>query len=277
MSGIANDQGGIALDRLGFPPRAPIGLGPGISLADNTPPLPGYVRLSTGDYGGGYASIDLALTGEAHMLSDSYTGGWSSIERKGNVDATVWTSGKPLKQALPVILDRLHAEGDVAAEFNLLERICRPQNGARPPIVTINGPALHTDRRWIITDLGVGEDSFVRDAGKLKRVGPFVITLTQHVTIDVKSASKKKAAARTTTVKVKAKQGEDVYAFAKRVFGSKTAKLVHEIVKLNGLHDPHAKLKAGQKLKVPERYAFKGHAISGGAGIALGASIGNPL
>ena len=263
MSGIANEHGGIRLDLLGFPPRAPIALGPGISLADNTPPLPGYVRFSTGDFGGALASIDLALTGEAHMLSEGYTGGWSSVERKGNVDATIWTSGKPLKQAFPVILDRLYAAGDVEKEFNALERMCRPPNGVRPSIVTITGPALHTDRRWVIEDLGVTEESFVREGGKLKRVGPFTITLVQHVTVDVKSKSKKKAAARPTTTTVKAKQGEDVYALAKRVFGRRTAKLVHDIVKLNGLHDPHAKLKAGQKLKVPAFEAIKGSASSG--------------
>jgi len=244
---LFNGTGSINLQALDVPPRAPIAVGPGISLGDIIP-RPRYVRFCAGAFGGPLASIDLYMTGEAYMLPDGYSGGWSTIERKGNVDATIWTSGKPLAQAFPVILDRLFGEGSVEAEWNALERMCRPPNGERPPVLKIVGPALHTDRRWVIDGLDVDEDSFVREGGVLKRVGPFTITLRQHVTADVKTASTSKAKANGTDT-AKAKAGEDYYAFSRRVLGSR--RYAKKVATRNGDTDPHKKLKAGKTYRLP--------------------------
>ena len=97
---LNNNRGGVNLAELPVPPRAPIALGPGIAFDDHSPPRKGYIRFCNPP-GMRLFSLDMFMIGEATMLPDGYSGGWQTVERDGNVDATVWTSSKPLQQAFP--------------------------------------------------------------------------------------------------------------------------------------------------------------------------------
>ena len=242
---LNNNRGGVNLAELPVPPRAPIALGPGIAFDDHSPPRKGYIRFCNPP-GMRLFSLDMFMIGEAYMLPDGYSGGWQIVERDGNVDATVWTSSKPLQQAFPVLLDRLHDDGNIEDEWHFLELLARPANGARPPLIRVVGPALHKDRRWFIGGIDTDEESWVRDSGRLVRVEA-TITLTQHVSVDVANA--KSVRSGVTKKYAVSRRGEDCYEFAKRVLG--TRRKGPAVAKLNKIKNPRKTLKTGSKLRLP--------------------------
>jgi hypothetical protein len=230
-------------------PREPYAV-EGIIVSDAVPVPPGYVRLQTVP-GEAPASIDAYAMTSPVMLADGYGTGWDNEEIPGRVDATVWTSGKPLRQRVDVLLDRLNTGGNVEDEWRILEHLCRPARGARPPRLRLVGPWLHTDLAWVLTmEPATDPDLWVWDRGRLVRAGA-TLELQQHVTVDLAERVSGKDAQADPQRREKTNGKETIKGFAKRTLGS--ARRAREVADLNGIKDTNRKPKAGTLLRLPDK------------------------
>lgn len=148
------------------------------------PPQPGWVvfsRWSADETA--FKPLYVRTTGEPTVpVADS---GWEIVERPNRVDLTVWRSGKPLEQDVPLSMDVLaDPAADVQGEWDVLMALWRPGGGVRPVVLSVDGPIGRRDLPWVITDLDVDQDSVIRRGSALARVEA-VVTLTQYVRADL--------------------------------------------------------------------------------------------
>lgn len=239
------------------PNGRPLHIGPGVSLPEQSASIaPGYVRLTV-VADGEARSLDLYTRSEPYMLSDGYAAGWDLIPRPQRISATVWRSGAPLRQVIPVTLDVFGADGlDVEDEWRALEQLARPPRGRRPPVIKVAGPVQHPGQRWVISELEPDDASIERVGRRIVRIDADV-TLMQWVPAELADddplpRNQRPAAPGTATVRA----GESIRDVARRAMKTYPGRLPHKALRLaraNGRTDPAYKPRAGTQLRLPAR------------------------
>jgi hypothetical protein len=230
----------------------PILTAPGVILPAATPPLSGYVRLTVVD-GADPMSIDMLTTGEPYMLPDGYAAGWTSVPRQGRVALPSWTSGIGLRQAIPITMDVLGYRAlDVQDEWEALQRLARPLHGARPPVLTINGPVDHQTTRWVISGFAPDQASTKRRGSRMVRQD-VLITLSEWVDVNAEKALRRGKPAKDKPRTVITTSGlNTLRKLAKHYLGN--GRRWKEIAKLNhGLHSPDRHIAPNTKVRVPPK------------------------
>lgn len=218
-----------------------------------------------------------ALRGQSGAVPVSGTIGWTEVPRPKRKALTTWDGNSPLRVLLPIILgirpgsDSFIDDTSAAGDRTTLERMAQPSAvGAEPPIITIVGPMLHNDVRWVIEDFDWDPNPMSSPTGKGFVVRQAVtVHLLEHVAGDsiieqsaaartravaaTKSATAAKAAGSSTAQTTHAKTyvvkaGDTLSSIAARVLGN--YKRWNEIATLNNIRDPNT-ITVGQELRLP--------------------------
>lgn len=178
-SRIGEIVGSIAQGTLtGRPYTLPIGLSP-------PPPAAGWMMLATADAGPNDKALYVRTTREPTLPTSE--SGWSTVELPSRVDATRWTSGKPLRFDAEISLNSTGVPPragqdppDVEDEWRYLVSLWRPRGGAKPPPLRLAGPVSRTDLPWVITDVQPNQDTLRRRGNRLVRVEA-TLSFSQYV------------------------------------------------------------------------------------------------
>jgi hypothetical protein len=185
-------------------------------------------------------------------------GGWDTHDRPRRLPLVEWQRWPAITVEADLTFNGLGMAGgggDASREDALRElaQIARPNGGGSPPTVMVLGAWEHAHRRWVIDDLGWGDEQIRLESGE--RIYQIVtVTLTEvpagqveHTpAVRVRRRVQRSRPARTVT----ATAGDTPWTVAHRLLGDTSR--WNEIASLNDVGGADADL-AGAAIRVPGR------------------------
>jgi hypothetical protein len=209
-------------------------------------------------------ALDLVFPmGDGPAVLTGGLGGWTAIQRADDVSITDWEGQEPLTQDVPLMLDGYGEGESVEPLLASLIKLGRPGDSSRPPVFRVKGPIFFPHLHWVLPEGGIDldEDSAIRgDGGTLLRQA-LTLHLLEYVRPDrIKSHKRKrKQSERGDPAKTGGtafpgriyvtKKGDTLITVAHNLYGD--WQQWKAIGAKNHIADPHRKLPAGTRLRLP--------------------------
>lgn len=186
--------------------------------------------------------------------------GWSEIARPDDVAMTDWTGSSPLRQSLPLLLDRYRDGRSVERRVRTLMKLGRDAYGdeAVPPVFRVFGPVHFSGKHWVCEDIAFDTANVIRSRSGFLMRQPLTLSLMEYVPPGVVKIRKRRKRdndrvndpIRFTVGNYITREGDTLQKIAARELGK--ASRWREIAKLNpGTNDPNRELEPGRALRMP--------------------------
>lgn len=180
-------------------------------------------------------------------------GGYTAVDRPGNVAITEYTGLAPIKMDVPVLLDGFRKDDSVERDFARVMSLGRSRREPRkrPRPFRVTGPIPFSGRRFVLESTPQTSDEIRGQNGNLQRVA-MVLPLMEFVSSDQIEIGREKLSRSV----YKVRKGDTLRTIAKAVFGD--VQFARLIGKENGIRDVRKELKAGRILKLPNTFSISG-------------------
>lgn len=202
--------------------------------------------------------IDLKLQMGEGPATLTTPGGWVEVPRPGRLALTDWPGGTPIRQAVPLLLDRFAAGRSVERQKARLLRLTRAGEEEVPPVFRLFGPVHYSGKHWVCESIEWGDNVIRKPTGLLVRQS-LILNCMEYVRPDVIRERRRRRPPKTTQIgtgtpgapganRYTVKQGDTLVKIAKALYGD--WKLWREIGRKNDISDPNKKLAGGRVLKL---------------------------